>query len=455
MLSTFNRSSAAGLPAGGGSLWNRFARSKKPEPDTPAPPPQQTLARQRLLTLAMGDMETIRVLPNTYAELEAVARDWAKPPPDADFNLRIPIDYASLNAARFVNSPYIYLTGEESFQIAVMGVHGTRVEIVSDAPPPPDEPPAPPPPPVTEMEGLFNLELFPGQPQVQLETDITSDGSDMARMEDGTTVDGTFWGRLDIVHDGDKHTIDFNGTRVLGDLVPSDLTIDHKLISKLTVAAKPSMAKCSLVLLTPDTQYCDVVLTFSPLWKLGNTWPPAEGIGENKVKYFLRAYPGGALEHFVSEMVVTALYYEAIPDASMAEPSDYVSPRNGFAMSYRDFVPHLMNVLDQLGMSPYARTTFINNNLQSFAQHKNIAYRFLAPAKIAAAIDITVTTEPCIFLRLFLIFRGMSDDDVGIFAGAGEKEANAVNWREVVNWTEESKDNTMFRVLETSVLEIT
>ena len=33
------------------------------------------------------------------------------------------------------------LTGEDSYQIAVAGVQGTRVEIVSDAPPPPAEPP--------------------------------------------------------------------------------------------------------------------------------------------------------------------------------------------------------------------------------------------------------------------------------------------------------------------------
>jgi hypothetical protein len=58
---------------------------------------------------------------------------------------------------RLVAGPYIYvwyfsiililcstcqqLTGEDSYQIAVAGVQGTRVEIVSDAPPPPDEPP--------------------------------------------------------------------------------------------------------------------------------------------------------------------------------------------------------------------------------------------------------------------------------------------------------------------------
>jgi hypothetical protein len=90
-----------------------------------------------------------------------------------------------------------------------------------------------------------------------------------------------------------------------------------------------------------------------------------------------------------------------------------------------------------------------------FSAHKNIAYRFLRPSQIAAAIDITITTEPCLFTRLFLIFRGLSDDDIGLFAGAGEKEANAYNWRNVVGWSEDSKDPTMFRLLEMSILEVT
>ena len=140
-------------------------------------------------------------------------------------------------------------------------------------------------------------------------------------------------------------------------------------------------------------------------------------------------------------------------------------------MSFQDFIPHLMNVLDQLGMSLHARTAFIkyinlsddeapadsffSNNISAFSAHKNIAYRFLSPSRIAAAIDITVTLEPCTFTRIFLIFRGLSDDEVGVFSGSGEKEANAHNWREIVGWSELAKDAEQFRVLETSVLEIT
>ncbi|KAK7446388.1 hypothetical protein VKT23_004240 [Stygiomarasmius scandens] len=451
MLSLSPASTSASLPSNSGSFWGRF----KPKNKEPEKPPHMALARTRLLTLAFGDMETIRMLPNSLAELEAAARDWARPPPDAVFSLRVPIEFASIQAARLVAGNFIYLTSEESYQIASMGTQGLRVEIVSDAPPPPDEPPPPPPPPVLEMDATFNLELVPGQ-HVELETTVTSDELDMARMEDGTTVDGMFWGKLNIVHSGDTHKMEFSGTRIVNQIENNpDVTFDSRVVAKLAVASKPTTAKCHLSILAPTLTYCDVILVLSPYWKLGTTWPQAEDLGDNKYKYFMRVHPGGALEHFDSEMVFTALYYEVIPDTGLVDPDDIIAPRNGYAMSFRDFVPHLMNVLDQLGLSLHARTTFINNNMSSFAAHKNIAYRFLSPSKIAAAVDITVTCDPCLFTRLFLVFRGLSDDEVGIFAGAGEKEANAANWREVVGWSEDSKDATLFRLLEISVLEVT
>ena len=96
-----------------------------------------------------------------------------------------------------------------------------------------------------------------------------------------------------------------------------------------------------------------------------------------------------------------------------------------------------------------------SNNMNSFSSYRNIAYRFLSPTKVAAAVDIEVGTEPCTFTRLFLIFRGLTDDEMTVFEGAGIKEANAYNWREVVGWSEHSKDPEMLRVLETLVLEVT
>ena len=51
------------------------------------------------------------------------------------------------------------------------------------------------------MDGIFNLELEKGK-MVGLDVTLNSDELDMARMEDGTTVEGVFWGKLDVVHDG-------------------------------------------------------------------------------------------------------------------------------------------------------------------------------------------------------------------------------------------------------------
>jgi len=230
---------------------------------------------------------------------------------------------------------------------------------------------------------------------------------------------------------------------------------DSRVMTKLSVAARPAVAKCHITILSPSLQYCDITLSFSPLWKLAISWPPAEGVSENKVKYFLRAHQGGALEHFESTNVVTSLYYETIPDPSSLDPNTIISPQNGYCMTFEEFIPHLIHVLEQLGMSLQARTNFVSNNMNAFSQHRHIAYRFMSPQRLSAAIDIQVTTDPAIVMRIFLIFRGMSDDDAGIFAGAGEKEANLHDWRSVVGWTEDAKDSSLFRLLETSVLEVT
>ena len=93
--------------------------------------------------------------------------------------------------------------------------------------------------------------------------------------------------------------------------------------------------------------------------------------------------------------------------------------------------------------------------MQHFIAHTNIAYCFLNPSKIANAIDISVATPGVVFTRLFFMFRGLTDDEMPVFDGRGEKEANAANWREHIRWSELSKDSSQFRILEVSILELT
>ncbi|EJD52939.1 hypothetical protein AURDEDRAFT_110778 [Auricularia subglabra TFB-10046 SS5] len=406
----------------------------------------------RMLTLAHGDMETIRILPNTYAEVEALAREWVQPAPGVPFALRIPVEYLPWQAARMVQTPYVWLTSEETYQISTLNTNMMRIEIVSDAPPPPDVPLIPPPPPVLEMPATFKLELNPGQ-VVAIDTTITSDDLDMSKTEDGTIVDGAFWGKIDITHQGDLHNMEFSGTR-LNDGLGEGFFFDSRTMAKLTQAVKPPVARFNLSVLAPQQQYCDITLGLAPMWKLGVTWPPAEAVAENKVKFFLRVHPGGAMEHFESNIVVTSIYYEAIPDMALLDPASYIAPYNSFAMATAEFVPHITKVLEELGISLRDRTNFISSNLCHWNAHRNIAYRFMSPNRLRAAIDVSVTTESCHFMRLFLMYRGVGDEEMAAFASAGEKEAAALNWKDVVEWTERMKDPKEFRVLETAILEI-
>jgi hypothetical protein len=97
--------------------------------------------------------------------------------------------------------------------------------------------------------------------------------------------------------------------------------------------------------------------------------------------------------------------------------------------------------------------SYYSNAAASFAHHKNIAYRFMQPNRLAAAIDLQVTTDPCVFTRIFLMWRGVSDEEMISFVGSGEKEAVEKNWKAYINFQEGSRDTQKFRVLETSIME--
>ncbi len=186
--------------------------------------------------------------------------------------------------------------------------------------------------------------------------------------------------------------------------------------------------------------------------------------------------------------MVTSLYYEALydlllsrvppilktsyrPDTSQMDPVSYISPSNGFAMPFSSFIPHICRVLDDLGLSIPGRTIFIrwvwllfhmydpthpghfSNAVTNLANHKNIAYRFMQPNRLSAAIELSVTTDPCVFTRIFLMWRGVSDEEMVKFADAGEKEADAKGWKSVIGFSPGSQDTQKFRVIETSIME--
>jgi hypothetical protein len=140
-----------------------------------------------------------------------------------------------------------------------------------------------PPPPVIEMPATFNLELQPGR-TVALDTICAADDElDMSRTEDGTLVDGKFWGVLKITHEGETHQVDFSGTRLTADM-PKDYFFDQRTISKLLIATKPTTARCNLTIRCPAMQYVDLNISLAGMWSWGVTYPQAESVADGKVK---------------------------------------------------------------------------------------------------------------------------------------------------------------------------
>jgi hypothetical protein len=124
-------------------------------------------------------------------------------------------------------------------------------------------------------------------------------------------------------------------------------------------------------------------------------------------------------------------------------------------MPVGDFIPHISRVLDTLGLSLQTRTHFVSTNIAAFTAHRNIAYRFMSPSRLTAAIDISVSMDACAFNRLFLLFKGISDEELEEFAGSGEKEAASFDWRDTVGFTDDIKDPSMNRIVETGLMDCT
>ena len=97
----------------------------------------------------------------------------------------------------------------------------------------------------------------------------------------------------------------------------------------------------------------------------------------------------------------------------------------------------------------------VNNrsHLSAISAHKNIAYRLMPPSRLQAAIKLDVSAVSCVS-RIFMMFRGISDEEMADFAAAGEKEAINQNWREILEWSDITKDKQAFRAFEMSILEV-
>jgi hypothetical protein len=96
--------------------------------------------------------------------------------------------------------------------------------------------------------------------------------------------------------------------------------------------------------------------------------------------------------------------------------------------------------------------------LPSLLKHEYIALRFIAQSSYEKAARMHITPTPDVVNRVFMLFRGVRQDDVALWEPAAARAAaedSATFWSDVVGVDAvRASDRTLFRVLEWGGMEV-
>ena len=96
--------------------------------------------------------------------------------------------------------------------------------------------------------------------------------------------------------------------------------------------------------------------------------------------------------------------------------------------------------------------------LPSLLKHEYVALRFVAQASYENAARMRISPAPDVVTRVFMLFRGVRSDDVGLWAPAAARataEDGSTFWTKVVGVDAvRAADRALFRVLEWGGMEV-
>ena len=135
--------------------------------------------------------------------------------------------------------------------------------------------------------------------------------------------------------------------------------------------------------------------------------------------------------------------------------------------------PYLDSALIALGLHTEARTSFITYGfiliistwqsnaafrywLPSILKHKTVALRFLPQAAYEKAAPLDVSPSPDVITRIFMLFQGIDDDELGLWSASQVKASEDVGfWVNVVGVdVGRTVDKQLFRVVEWGGMEV-
>ncbi|KAF7330083.1 Ubiquitin family protein [Mycena kentingensis (nom. inval.)] len=213
--------------------------------------------------------------------------------------------------------------------------------------------------------------------------------------------------------------------------------------------------------------------SFSALYPVTSIEKPPDACLHETVLWAVRTRADGTLLDKATGAEVSYLFWEAETNAP-CQLSPPPSPVPGSIPAFRPAhasaafkydtsvilpiarVPlYLDAALRALGLDTEARTSFITYWLPALLRHPHILLSFLPQDAYAQAAPLSVQPAPDVVTRVFMVFRGVAADEMGLWATEEEGRGAGI-WREVVGvpQKEVQEDEELFRVLEWGGMEV-
>ncbi|KAJ7762959.1 hypothetical protein B0H16DRAFT_1311466, partial [Mycena metata] len=278
--------------------------------------------------------------------------------------------------------------------------------------------------------------------------------------------------------DSDDFVLLYDGARLDGH---SPQTLEMCDGDSLEVMKSQLGGKPVIYLYSPTEIDATVMLTLTREWSFSAVYPvvPTKippSCGGQRIRWDVRTHLDGNLTETTTALDVAYLFWEAhtnhgIPDSPPASPgaqqfsmtessfsplTSDLYPADSVLLSAAEITTYLDKVLLALGLHTEARASFITYWLPSFLKHKHVALRFVPQAAYEAAAALDISPTPDVITRLFMLFKGIADDDVaGAWAGARAADNDGERWLRVVGLdAERTADASLFRVLEWGGMEV-
>jgi len=281
--------------------------------------------------------------------------------------------------------------------------------------------------------------------------------------------------QIKLTYSGKLLTLDL--ARTLADYnVPSGATIQSVL--KLR-GGKP------VIYLYPPTSLPNITvdLLLTSAWHFSAVYPsPQTTIPSSEsqliqgLTWQVAAEPDGTLVNKLTGTEVSYLYWEALAESRLATPAGSrtttpvddieafdpsrpsLNPGDSILLPIGKIPGYLDTALKSLTLHTEARTSFITYWLPELLKHEYVAVRFLPQASYEKAAEMRVSPAPDVVTRIFMLFRGVAEDDLGLWSEAAARataEDGATFWAQVVGVDAvRTSDDGLFRVLEWGGMEI-